>query len=178
MLVDELKDALRRRGPDSLGCERLQLCADGSILGREGRSSGGEDGGRVSDGVAAELIFIGATLHLRGAEPVLQPLVSAFGSVLVYNGEIYGGINIADDENDTQSLFSSLESCCSCNCHAHDKDTTCPCCGSVGKSVPQMLSTVKGPWALIYWQAGGIKYNVVWPRCIREEEPTGALAHR
>ncbi|GJM95362.1 hypothetical protein PR202_ga12088 [Eleusine coracana subsp. coracana] len=84
--VDELKDVLRRRGPDSLGCERLQLCADGSILGREGCDGGGEDGGRVSDDVAAELIFIGATLHLRGAEPVVQPLVSTSRSVLVYNG--------------------------------------------------------------------------------------------
>ena len=41
----------------------------------------------MSDGVvAAELIFIGATLHLRGVEPVVQPLVSASRSVLVYNG--------------------------------------------------------------------------------------------
>jgi hypothetical protein len=40
----------------------------------------------VSDSVVAELLFIGATLHLRGAEPVVQPQVSASGSVLVYNG--------------------------------------------------------------------------------------------
>ncbi|KAK3140062.1 hypothetical protein QOZ80_5AG0394980 [Eleusine coracana subsp. coracana] len=156
--VDELKDVLRRRGPDSLGCERLQLCADGSILGREGCDGGGEDGGRVSDDVAAELIFIGATLHLRGAEPVVQPLVSTSRSVLVYNGEIYRGIHIAIDENDTRALFSSLESCCSCDCHGCDEDTACPCCGGV-KSVLEILSTIKGPWALIYWQMDS---NIMW----------------
>ena len=31
--VGELEEALRRRGPDSLGCHRLHLCADGTILG-------------------------------------------------------------------------------------------------------------------------------------------------
>ncbi|KAK3136838.1 hypothetical protein QOZ80_5BG0443200 [Eleusine coracana subsp. coracana] len=161
--VDELKDVLRRRGPDSLGCERLQLCADGSILGREDCDGCGEDGGRVSDDVAAELIFIGATLHLRGAEPVVQPLVSTSGSVLVYNGEIYRGIHIAIDENDTRALFSSLESCCSCDCHGCDENTACPCCGGVDRSVPEILSTIKGPWALIYWQADGVKYNMYHP---------------
>jgi hypothetical protein len=31
--VGELEEALRRRGPDSLGRDRLHLCADGTILG-------------------------------------------------------------------------------------------------------------------------------------------------
>ena len=46
------------------------------------------DGGdKVGGGVGAtELCFIGATLQLRGAEPVSQPLVAQSGSVLVYNG--------------------------------------------------------------------------------------------
>jgi hypothetical protein len=44
-------------------------------------------GDRVGGGVGAtELCFIGATLQLRGAEPVSQPLVAQSGSVLVYNG--------------------------------------------------------------------------------------------
>uniref|UniRef100_A0A0E0MNW8 Asparagine synthetase domain-containing protein n=1 Tax=Oryza punctata TaxID=4537 RepID=A0A0E0MNW8_ORYPU len=148
--VDELKAALRRRGPDSLGCERLRVRADGTILGRDGCDCGVGDGGDVGD---TELCFIGATLQLRGAEPISQPMVGQSGSVLVYNGEIYGGVHVADDQNDTQSLLSSLESCCSCECHALVRDEECPCCGSVGKSVPHILSTIKGPWALIYWQA-------------------------
>ncbi|BAT17769.1 Os12g0574900 [Oryza sativa Japonica Group] len=170
--VDELKAALRRRGPDSLGCERLRVRADGTTLGSDGCDCGVGNGGDVGD---TELCFIGATLQLRGAEPILQPMVGQSGNVLVYNGEIYGGVHVADDQNDTQSLLSSLESCCSCECHALVRDEACLCCGSVGKSVPQILSTIKGPWALIYWQAG-LKNNVVWPGCIREKKPLGTLA--
>ncbi|KAE8779023.1 Asparagine synthetase domain-containing protein 1 [Hordeum vulgare] len=145
--VGELEEALRRRGPDSLGCHRLHLCADGTIVDCD-------SGDGVCGGVGAtELCFIGATLQLRGAEPVSQPLVAQSGSVLVYNGEIYGGINIANDQNDTQSLLSSLESCCCYDFHVADRDEAYCCCESVGKSVPQVLSTIKGPWALIYWQA-------------------------
>jgi hypothetical protein len=40
----------------------------------------------VSDSGVADLFFIGATLHLRGAKLVSQPLVAPTGSVLVYNG--------------------------------------------------------------------------------------------
>uniref|UniRef100_J3NEE3 Glutamine amidotransferase type-2 domain-containing protein n=1 Tax=Oryza brachyantha TaxID=4533 RepID=J3NEE3_ORYBR len=147
--VDELKEALQRRGPDSLGCERLRVHEDGTILGIDGCNFGVGDGGDMGD---TELCFIGATLQLRGAGPVSQPMVAQSGSILVYNGEIYGGIHVADDQNDTLSLLSSLESCCSCDCHAFVRDEACPCCGSVGKSVPEILSTIKGPWALIYWQ--------------------------
>ncbi|RLN30468.1 asparagine synthetase domain-containing protein 1 [Panicum miliaceum] len=150
--ADELKEAVRRRGPDSLGCVTRRLCSDGTVLGADGCDGGGEGKAGVGDGGVAELLFVGATLHLRGAEPVAQPLVSPSGSILVYNGEIYGGIEVADDENDTQALFSSLESCCSCDCHALRRDKTCSC-ASGGKSVPQILSTIRGPWALIYWQA-------------------------
>lgn len=149
MTVAELEAALRRRGPDSLGNHRVRLCPDDTILGDAG-CDGGDD---VVGGVgAAELCFIGATLQLRGAEPVSQPLVAQSGSVLVYNGEIYGGIHIDIDGNDTQSLLSSLESCCCCDPHIVVRDEAYPCCESVGKSVPQILSTIKGPWALIYWQ--------------------------
>lgn len=38
--VGELEEALRRRGPDSLGCHRLHLCvADGTIVGATGGGS-------------------------------------------------------------------------------------------------------------------------------------------
>jgi len=174
--ADELKEALRRRGPDSLGCVRRRLCSDGTVLGAVGCDGGGEGKAGVGDGGVADLLFIGATLHLRGAELVVQPLVSPSGSILVYNGEIYGGIEVADDENDTQALFSSLESCCSCDCHATSRDKTCSC-ASGGKSVPQILSAIKGPWALIYWQADGLKYDLVWPGCIWKEKLIGTLAH-
>eukprot|EP00267_Zea_mays_P037411 XP_008674812.1 uncharacterized protein LOC100281484 isoform X1 [Zea mays] len=158
---DELKEALRRRGPDSLGYRSRCLLADGTVVVGDGCNDGVEGKIGVSDSSVADLFFIGATLHLRGAKLVSQPLVAPSGSVFLYNGEIYGGIQVADDENDTQALFNSLESCCSCDCHALGRDKTCTCCGtgSGAKSVLQVLSTIKGPWALIYWQ---MKSNTIW----------------
>lgn len=176
-MSDELKEALRRRGPDSLGYESRRLLADGTVVGVGDGCNDGEGKVGVSDSGVADLFFIGATLHLRGAKLVSQPLVAPTGSVLVYNGEIYGGIQVADDENDTQALFTSLESCCSCDCHALGRDKTCPCCGSGARSVLQLLSTIKGPWALIYWQADEVKYDLVWPGCIWKKKPFGTLAH-
>ena len=56
------------------------------IAGADGCDDGGEGKAGVGDSGVAELLFIGATLHLRGAELVVQPLVSPSGSILVYNG--------------------------------------------------------------------------------------------
>ena len=79
--VDDLKAALRRRGPDILGCKKIFLHPD--VSGEECvelRCCGDQSNG--------ELHFIGATLQLRGINPITQPLVDEFGNILVYNGRI------------------------------------------------------------------------------------------
>ncbi|CAA7387771.1 unnamed protein product [Spirodela intermedia] len=96
------------------------------------------------------LQFLGATLHLRGINPAAQPLVDGSGNILVYNGEIFGGIHVDRDKNDGETLLDTLEKC------GDHKDR----CVEEGKfSVPDILSSVKGPWALIYWQA---KSRTLW----------------
>ncbi|KAJ7943334.1 Asparagine synthetase domain-containing protein 1 [Quillaja saponaria] len=171
--VDDLKAALRRRGPDSLGCKKVFLSIDiSSSVGQRQISSfiqcykalemGDEkssvlnceeesvffslDSGQnhnlenkfIFQNSVAELHFVGATLQLRGINPIVQPLVDKSGNVLVYNGEIFGGIYIASDCNDTEILMKSLEAC---QCDKKEQS-----------SVPDVLSTIKGPWAIIYWQ--------------------------
>ncbi|XP_077216962.1 asparagine synthase family protein isoform X1 [Tasmannia lanceolata] len=105
----------------------------------------------------AELHFLGATLQLRGISPVLQPLVDTSGNLLVFNGEIFGGIDVGSDSNDTEILMRELEKCCSCDCHGHKR--VCYCAENEGISVPELLSTIKGPYALIYWQA---RSKTIW----------------
>lgn len=62
-------------------------------------------------------------------------------------GEIFGGLNIASDCNDADFLMQALEKCCSCgSCLTGD----CVECGK--SSIPDVLSSIKGPWAIIYWQ--------------------------
>ncbi|KAJ0096147.1 hypothetical protein Patl1_16689 [Pistacia atlantica] len=79
----------------------------------------------------------------------LQPLQDSSKNILVYNGEIFGGIHVESDSNDAEVLMRTLEQCCSCN---SNREATCLCKGSGRCSVVDVLSAVKGPWALIYWQ--------------------------
>ncbi|XP_028754081.1 asparagine synthetase domain-containing protein 1-like [Neltuma alba] len=165
--VDDLKAALRRRGPDSLGSKKVNL--QFNISGQKNISTFIEDdealelgadieklhivlSGNKCDCVSldnglscslynagvrspsAELHFIGATLQLRGINPLVQPLVDSHENILVYNGEIFGGIHIASDYNDAEFLMQALAKCGS-------RD-----------SIPDLLSMIKGPWAIIYWQ--------------------------
>ncbi|KAL3830613.1 hypothetical protein ACJIZ3_019415 [Penstemon smallii] len=140
---DDIKEALRRRGPDSLGTKTIYLHAGAqSVMQNEGAVGNGCENG--------ELRFIGATLQLRGVNPVVQPLTDASANVLVYNGEIFGGIHIGSESNDTEILMQSLGQCCSCVSH-EDSRSSC-CSGGSKNSVPEFLSRIKGPWALIYWQ--------------------------
>ncbi|KAG8460435.1 hypothetical protein KFE25_013085 [Diacronema lutheri] len=93
--------ALASRGPD--GVRRLSL----SAMPR----------GAGSPAVAIELTA--SVLGIRGAAPVLQPLVSpATGDVLAWNGEVFGGLDEAaggagartpDGGADTLALLRALE---------------------------------------------------------------------
>ena len=47
------------------------------------------------------LTFAGHVLHLRG-HLTPQPVVDDTGNILLWNGELYDGLAIAADQNDTQ----------------------------------------------------------------------------
>lgn len=143
--VDDLKATLRRRGPDSLGSKKLFLHSNNSasIVDRQIVSVIEDCGSSVND--KAELLFIGATLQLRGLYPIFQPLLDSSRNILVYNGEIFGGIHVGSHSNDAEVLMHTFAQCCSCNSHkgCEEKERS---------SVVDVLSSIKGPWALIYWQ--------------------------
>ncbi|XP_005097947.1 asparagine synthetase domain-containing protein 1 [Aplysia californica] len=76
----------------------------------------------------------GCVLHLRG-QLTPQPVTDDDGNALLWNGEIFGGIPVEKEENDTEILFKALTGC---------------------SSEAELLSTlqaVKGPWGFIFWQA-------------------------
>lgn len=88
----------------------------------------------VTDGV--EIEFEGCVLRLRGARVVRQPVRDpTSGNVLLWNGEIFGGLEVVDDESDTLKLFASLNECD----------------GAID-GVLDVFSRIKGPWAFVYWQ--------------------------
>ncbi|XVF03184.1 hypothetical protein REPUB_Repub04eG0239300 [Reevesia pubescens] len=155
--LDDLKTALQRRGPDSLGTKKLLLLHSNTSNPGNNSSVSSiteethvlDNGSNLSESLA-ELVFIGATLQLRGVTPVSQPLVDSSGNILAYNGEMFGGIEVGSDNNDTEILMDSLGKCCSCRSLEHT--TTCNFKGQGKGSVPDVLSVIKGPWAIIYWQ--------------------------
>jgi hypothetical protein len=70
-----------------------------------------------------------------------------FYSLLCSLGEIFGGLQLASDCNDAEFLMQTLGNCCSCG------SCLTGYCINCGKgSVIDVLSTIKGPWAIVYWQ--------------------------
>ncbi|KAI4386416.1 hypothetical protein MLD38_004348 [Melastoma candidum] len=164
--VEDIKGSLSRRGPDSLGVERVLLHREDISLGHaeehyaekravEGVNGSGDalDEVNETEGGVGELVFIGATLQLRGVRPVVQPLVDDLGNLLVYNGEIFGGFPIDNNSNDGEVLMQYLGGCCSHSCEIDQCLDSFSCHRKKQcTTIPDALSRIKGPWAVIYWQ--------------------------
>ncbi|XP_075464513.1 asparagine synthetase domain-containing protein 1 [Ascaphus truei] len=78
--------------------------------------------------------FSGHVLHLRG-KLTPQPLQDNNGNVFLWNGEVFGGIDVLPTDNDTQVIFCHLSSC-------NDE-----------RDILSLFSCVRGPWAFIFYQA-------------------------
>ncbi|KAM4026268.1 asparagine synthetase domain-containing protein 1 isoform 1-T2 [Anomaloglossus baeobatrachus] len=77
--------------------------------------------------------FSGHVLHLRG-QLTPQPLQDRNGNVFLWNGEVFGGIDVPDSANDSQLIFQHIASC--------DSDN----------DILGLISKLRGPWAFIYYQ--------------------------
>ncbi|KAL1770908.1 asparagine synthetase domain-containing protein 1 [Sigmodon hispidus] len=108
-LKEDLLYSLRRRGPSS----SKQL---------------------LKSGVNYQCLFSGHVLHLRGALTA-QPMEDANGNVFLWNGEVFNGVQVEAEENDTQVMFNSLSAC------KNESD------------ILLLFSKVQGPWSFIYYQA-------------------------
>ncbi|XP_070195936.1 asparagine synthetase domain-containing protein 1-like isoform X2 [Littorina saxatilis] len=114
---------LSRRGPDahaSVSCP-MWTTAQASCSMPQGSWS------------PSQALFAGYVLHLRGCMTP-QPVSNDDGDLLLWNGEIFGGIEVAAGENDTKVLFNRLGAC------------------RGEQEILTTLQCVQGPWALIYWQ--------------------------
>ncbi|KAG7640414.1 Glutamine amidotransferase type 2 domain [Arabidopsis suecica] len=132
--VEDVKAVLSQRGPDSVGEKTIHLrpnCGQESATLSVVETSEGTYKLEETTSLG-ELHFIGSTLQLRGTSPIRQPLVDSSGNILAYNGEVFGGIELNSYDNDTEVLLKSLE--------------------KAKSLVPDVLSMIKGPWAIIYWQ--------------------------
>lgn len=87
-------------------------------------------------GACYQCLFSAHVLHMRGLL-TSQPVQDSSGNVLEWNGEIFGGLPVMPEENDTAVLSQRLSSCNS------------------PSEILSVLSTVQGPWGLVYYQKAG-----------------------
>lgn len=88
----------------------------------------------LKSNVNYQCLFSGHVLHLRGVLTA-QPLEDERGNVFLWNGEVFSGIMVEAEENDTQIMFNYLSSC------KNESD------------ILSLFSEVQGPWSFIYYQA-------------------------
>ncbi|XP_032716137.1 asparagine synthetase domain-containing protein 1 [Lontra canadensis] len=100
-------------------------------LSRRGPSSSKQ---LLKSSVSYQCVFSGHVLHLRGVLTA-QPVEGERGDIFLWNGEVFSGIKVEAEENDTQIMFNYLSSC------KNESD------------ILSLFSEVQGPWAFIYYQA-------------------------
>ncbi|XP_070770824.1 asparagine synthetase domain-containing protein 1 [Enoplosus armatus] len=83
-----------------------------------------------------QCLFSAHVLHMRGLLTP-QPVQDNTGNVLVWNGEVFGGLPVMPEENDTAVVSQRLSSCNS------------------PSEILSVLSTIRGPWGFVYYQKAG-----------------------
>ncbi|XP_077435648.1 asparagine synthetase domain-containing protein 1 [Vanacampus margaritifer] len=78
-------------------------------------------------------LFSAHVLHMRGLL-TSQPLRDPAGNVLLWNGEVFAGLQVLPTENDAAVLLRHLSSC------------------SNQADLLSVLSRIRGPWGLVYYQ--------------------------
>ena len=114
---DDLAPYISARGPDSLQTHRIQIPV-----------------GHAEQSI--ELTFTSSVLHLRGQKLTVQPLVSEKMDVLCWNGELWHGLKVHDDENDGLKLLEAL---------------------STEKAVWKVMEGIEGPWTMVYFSSNDKK---------------------
>jgi len=83
-----------------------------------------------------QCLFSAHVLHMKGLLTP-QPVQDNTGNILVWNGEIFGGLPVMPEENDTAVMSQRLSTC------------------NKPLEILTVLSTVRGPWGFFYYQKAG-----------------------
>ncbi|KAJ9101697.1 hypothetical protein QFC21_003035 [Naganishia friedmannii] len=97
------------------------------------------------------LRFLSSVLALRGDHVCAQPLVEtrkggAEGNILCWNGQIFEGISVKLEENDTEVLFRTLNDRIAAR-RLEDPGTK----GDVDDIVTNVFANIEGPYAFVYY---------------------------
>lgn len=113
LILENIDEKLRRRGPN-LSCDVTKTSINPNF----------------------SCLLHAHVLHMRG-RLTRQPAQDCKGSVLLWNGEVFGGLPVKVDENDTEVLCRHLSTC------------------NTPTEILSVISSVQGPWAFVYYQQPG-----------------------
>lgn len=124
-----LLPALRRRGPDGVATRTVE-CGDG-----------------------VEATLLAAVLQLRGEEGAAQPAVSPAGDVLVWNGEVFGGLAVPPTSSDTPVVLRHFAAAAAA---AGPRDA--------GAALAAAAGALCGPFAFAFTRAGAGSTSLYFAR--------------
>ncbi|KAH9252378.1 hypothetical protein BASA81_009663 [Batrachochytrium salamandrivorans] len=113
--ISSLCRANQRRGPDCYSSEKWSIPTH-------------------SDDSQVHVALHGWVLHLRGNTVTPQPFVNSHGNYTCFNGQIFGGIDVPLDTNDTHVLASCLA----------EEDSS-------EQHILNVLSRIRGEWAVVFY---------------------------
>lgn len=95
---------------------------------------------------STQLQFCASVLHIQGEIMTKQPVVDSDGNVLLWNGQVFGGVEIPRNQSDTLFVSSHLQS------YLLNEDKQ-PITDQqvVAHKITSFLAQVHGPFAMIYF---------------------------
>lgn len=118
IITDTVLPLVKNRGPDSCQCHQIKI-----------------HGNNKNDVIVT---MYASVLHLRGQTVTRQPLVNASGDALLWNGEVFGGIQVPFEANDTEIILQKLSDLPE---------------GKEDDSIIEVFSSIQGPWAFVFYEA-------------------------
>eukprot|EP00501_MAST-03F_sp_TOSAG23-6_P002617 GSMAST32.ASY1.ANO1.2759.1 assembled CDS len=95
---------------------------------------GPDSTGRCNE-LGGALQLAACVLHLRGSTgPTKQPLVDNRGNALLWNGEVFGGLHVGPNKNDTICVLEQLSA------------------SNTPEEIVAIMGSIYGPWSFVYWK--------------------------
>jgi asparagine synthetase B (glutamine-hydrolysing) len=116
-------------------------------LGRRGPTKSHQTTLNISE--TASLVLCGAVLHIQGNECVSQPVFDRYGNSLLWNGEVFGGLDYPEELCDTTALLNLFSDEL---CEFHNPIRS-PSGYSALTVIMNCLIRVRGPYSFIYYHA-------------------------
>lgn len=100
---------------------------------------------RVHQNNVDNLLLCGAVLHIQGVDIEVQPCFDCDGNILLWNGEVFGGIDIPSGKSDTAVVIEMLRQKLSKSVQEFSNKV------EVLDVAVTFFSLIEGPFAFIYY---------------------------